>query len=308
MIEGISTRRVESTPALDPTLGTASRQQQDKRGERQPGAGAVGFGGILSQVDGPGQQGQEGQKGPSGGDSVSLSPEAQEQVRQLQQRDREVRSHEQAHISAGGPHVSGGASYTYSRGPDGRQYAVGGSVSIDTAAIPDDPDATLEKARMVRSAALAPGAPSAQDQSVAAQAASMEMQAQAEKRTQQQEEGQNGQEGRQKGQDGMVVRAFDPAGKAADAADGPDRPDKVDKADRAAKTSGPSTADRSEPDFSPASAQFRASGSQNTGYLFGAMEFQARSDRVAALYQTEQNKFIPTTMLAPNGTGIGIQV
>lgn len=110
-------------------------------------------------------------------DSLTLSPEAQSRLRELQQRDAEVRSHEQAHLAAGGPHVSGGANYTYQKGPDGRQYAIGGQVSIDVSAVPGDPDATREKARQARRAALAPGEPSGQDRQVAAKAATLEAKA-----------------------------------------------------------------------------------------------------------------------------------
>lgn len=110
-------------------------------------------------------------------DSLTLSPEAQRQLRALQQRDAKVRAHEQAHLAAGGAHVTGGASYTYQKGPDGRQYAIGGQVSIDASAVPGDPEATKEKARQVRRAALAPGEPSGQDRQVAAKAASLEAQA-----------------------------------------------------------------------------------------------------------------------------------
>ncbi|MCC6952649.1 MAG: hypothetical protein IT290_00885, partial [Deltaproteobacteria bacterium] len=45
----------------------------------------------------------------------------QEQVRKLKARDREVRAHEQAHLSALGPYKSGGASYTFETGPDGQR-------------------------------------------------------------------------------------------------------------------------------------------------------------------------------------------
>lgn len=110
-------------------------------------------------------------------DSLTLSPEAQSQLRALQQRDAKVRSHEQAHLAAGGAHVTGGASYTYQKGPDGRQYAIGGQVSIDVSAVPGDAEATREKARQVRRAALAPGEPSGQDRQVAAKAARLEAQA-----------------------------------------------------------------------------------------------------------------------------------
>lgn len=97
----------------------------------------------------------------------------QEQVRvleQLKQTDSEVRRHEMAHVAAGGRYITSGATFTYQRGPDGRNYAVGGEVSIDTAPVPGDPQATIQKMRQVKNAALAPANPSAQDLKVAAQA------------------------------------------------------------------------------------------------------------------------------------------
>lgn len=110
---------------------------------------------------------------------TELSEEEQQVVRELQQRDREVRQHEAAHAAAGGAHA-GAPTYTYQRGPDGRQYAVGGSVSIDTSPVKGDPEATLQKARQIRAAALAPADPSGQDKSVASAASALERQAQAE--------------------------------------------------------------------------------------------------------------------------------
>ncbi|MDH5391580.1 MAG: putative metalloprotease CJM1_0395 family protein [Gammaproteobacteria bacterium] len=95
------------------------------------------------------------------------------QIQKLQSRDREVRSHEAAHIAAGGQHVTSGASFTYQRGPDGRLYAVGGEVSISTSAVPADPQATLAKAEVIRRAALAPADPSSQDLRVASDATRM---------------------------------------------------------------------------------------------------------------------------------------
>lgn len=117
-------------------------------------------------------------------DSLNLSPEAQAQLLQLKQRDAEVRTHEKSHMAAGGPYVSGGPSYDYQKGPDGRQYAIGGHVSIDASSIPDDPEKAEDKARQVKRAALAPGEPSAQDRTVAARASAEETQA----RREQQEE------------------------------------------------------------------------------------------------------------------------
>ena len=111
--------------------------------------------------------------------SGELSQEELEQVRQLQARDREVRAHEQAHASAGGAHA-GSPSYEYTQGPDGVRYAVGGEVSIDVAAVPGDPEATIRKMAQVRAAALAPADPSAADRAIAQQAAVTAAQARAE--------------------------------------------------------------------------------------------------------------------------------
>lgn len=99
-----------------------------------------------------------------------LSEEELRKIQQLRERDREVRAHEQAHIAAGGRYVRGPAHYEYERGPDGRLYAVGGEVSLDISPVPDDPEATIEKMRVIKQAALAPAQPSAQDRLVAARA------------------------------------------------------------------------------------------------------------------------------------------
>lgn len=110
---------------------------------------------------------------------ANLAQAEQAEIRELAARDREVRAHEQAHMSVGGQHA-GSVSFTYERGPDGRMYAVGGEVPIDTAPVVGDPQATIDKMEQVRRAALAPAEPSAQDRSVAAQAAQLIAQARAE--------------------------------------------------------------------------------------------------------------------------------
>ncbi|MBN2476999.1 MAG: hypothetical protein JXB62_20495 [Pirellulales bacterium] len=131
-----------------------------------------------------------------------LTEEQQRQVQQLKTRDREVRAHEQAHLAAAGPYARGGASFSYQAGPDGRRYAVGGEVSLDTSPVSDDPEATIHKAQVIRAAALAPANPSAQDRRVAATATKMEAQARQELRRLRAE-------GKQEGTDG--------AGEAAEA-------------------------------------------------------------------------------------------
>ncbi|MBD3767883.1 MAG: hypothetical protein IE928_08030 [Gammaproteobacteria bacterium] len=113
-------------------------------------------------------------------------PEVAKVIAQLESRDREVRMHEQAHAAVGGQYVTSGPSYTYQTGPDGKRYAVGGNVGIDVSPIPNDPQATLAKARQVIQAAMAPAEPSSQDYAVAQSAQAMMQQAQQELATQQQ--------------------------------------------------------------------------------------------------------------------------
>ncbi|WP_426162513.1 putative metalloprotease CJM1_0395 family protein [Pseudoduganella sp. R-34] len=107
------------------------------------------------------------------------SPEDQAKIDQLKASDLKVRQHEQAHLAAAGSLATSGATYTYQRGPDGVNYAVGGEVNIDTSP-GRTPEETIDKARQVQAAALAPADPSGQDRSVAARAGQMALQAQAE--------------------------------------------------------------------------------------------------------------------------------
>ncbi len=109
-----------------------------------------------------------------------LSSQELQQIQQLKARDQLVRAHESAHIAAGSGIVHGGANYSFQRGPNGVQYAVGGEVKIDTSKVEGDPQATLKKAEKIRAAALAPVQPSSQDHSVAAKAVQMAIEARAE--------------------------------------------------------------------------------------------------------------------------------
>ena len=109
-----------------------------------------------------------------------LSAEQQAQVAKLAVIDSDVRAHEAAHLTAAGPYAVSGASYTYATGPDGQLYAVGGEVSLDAGPVPNDPAATIQKARIIQAAANAPVDPSSQDRAVAAQAALMEAAAEQE--------------------------------------------------------------------------------------------------------------------------------
>jgi hypothetical protein len=115
-----------------------------------------------------------------------LTKEQEARVRELKQRDAEVRAHEQAHAAVGGPYASA-PSYTFAKGPDGKKYAVGGEVQIDTS--PErTPDATIRKMDIVIRAALAPAEPSSQDRAVARQAQQQRLEAQQQRMEQQEAE------------------------------------------------------------------------------------------------------------------------
>ena len=122
----------------------------------------------------------ESEAGQNGNQEQKLTSEQQQELKKLEERDREVRAHEAAHKAAAGGLAKGSASYTYQRGPDGKLYAVGGEVSIDTSKVSGDPEATLQKANQIRSAALAPAHPSSQDHAVAAEAQVMAAEARKE--------------------------------------------------------------------------------------------------------------------------------
>lgn len=107
------------------------------------------------------------------------SKEEQQKVSEMKQRDREVRAHEQAHLSALGGYRAGGPKFTFEQGPDGQRYAISGEVPVDTS--PEKtPEETIHKAQTIRRAALAPADPSPQDRAVAQQATQMEIKARKE--------------------------------------------------------------------------------------------------------------------------------
>lgn len=145
---------------------------------------------LKQAVEGGPQDQQQSQDGQSGSNDNSKDPQQQEQQQQQQQaeqqqiaelkaRDAEVRAHEAAHAAVGGQ-LAGPPSYTYQRGPDGQQYAVGGEVQISLAEVPNDPQATIARMKQVKAAALAPVEPSSADRSIAAEASRRIVEAQAE--------------------------------------------------------------------------------------------------------------------------------
>ena len=108
-----------------------------------------------------------------------LTAEQRQQIQQLVAIDRKVRDHEQAHLAAAADLARSGASFGYATGPDNRQYAVSGEVSIDVSPA-RTPQETIAKAQRIRAAALAPADPSSQDSRVAALAGRMESEARIE--------------------------------------------------------------------------------------------------------------------------------
>ena len=110
--------------------------------------------------------------------SSNQGTDKQVEIAKLRKRDQEVRTHEQAHIAAAGGLAKSGATFSFQQGPDGKQYAVGGEVNLDTSPVSGNPEATIRKAKQIRAAALAPADPSAQDRAVAASATGLEAQAQ----------------------------------------------------------------------------------------------------------------------------------
>ncbi|OYD81480.1 putative metalloprotease CJM1_0395 family protein [Azospirillum brasilense] len=152
MVAGVSSSGVYGVPLLRP-----SQQARDRSpdGQKDIGQNTAGLSGTLTD-------------------------DQQRQVQELKRIDASVRQHEAAHQAAGGPHA-GGASFTFTRGPDGKNYATAGEVQVDAGA-ESDPEATVRKMDTVKAAALAPSDPSAQDLRVAQQADATKMQAQQELR------------------------------------------------------------------------------------------------------------------------------
>jgi hypothetical protein len=114
------------------------------------------------------------------GYKLKLSADQKRQITKLQMNDLHVRNHEAQHMAVAGAYALGGASYQYTSGPDGRQYAVAGEVKLDASPVRNNPDATIKKAQTVRAAAMAPSDPSGADRAVAASATNMEMVARGE--------------------------------------------------------------------------------------------------------------------------------
>jgi hypothetical protein len=151
------------------------------------GVGAVSSDGNYGMLSGPPSVGASGARRreedrwiPSGeqqddgysrkiGGKNELTEGEKQQVEELKKRDREVHHHEQTHAAILGGYAMGAPSYTYQVGPDGKAYAVGGSIAVDMGSTGN---ATMDtaKALRIRSAAGSVGGMSSADMAVSMQA------------------------------------------------------------------------------------------------------------------------------------------
>ncbi|MEM7245318.1 MAG: putative metalloprotease CJM1_0395 family protein [Acidobacteriota bacterium] len=166
-----------SSSAVGVELSPQARESLGRAGTHRSSSGATELGSTTPARS-------DSEKEP---DSRELTDEEQQQVRELKARDAEVRAHEQAHLAAAGHLAMGGPTYDYQNGPDGKRYAVGGEVQIDTSE-GRNPEDTLRRAEQVRRAALAPADPSAADRAIAAEATQRAAKARTEIREEKQEE------------------------------------------------------------------------------------------------------------------------
>ncbi|WP_422378388.1 putative metalloprotease CJM1_0395 family protein [Roseibium sp.] len=200
-----ATVRAGSAPPLTPEAVIALQDSQSSRnvasgsgntaqgqsGEEEADENLSGRAAANGAAQNPataanGGQTTTGQGEDDDADGDGLTEAEEKQVQELKERDREVRAHEQAHARVGGAYASA-PTYTFQQGPDGKRYAIGGEVQIDTAK-ERTPEATIRKMQIVIRAATAPAEPSSQDLKVAQQARSQLAEAQAELRQQKADE------------------------------------------------------------------------------------------------------------------------
>ncbi|MEA2050493.1 MAG: putative metalloprotease CJM1_0395 family protein [Campylobacterota bacterium] len=88
-------------------------------------------------------------------------------LEKFKKSDAQVRTHEQTHATIGVTTTP--ISYNYQEGPDGKMYAVGGSVRLDTS-IPQDTEAAIEKLDQISKASIGVENPSSADMAISRQA------------------------------------------------------------------------------------------------------------------------------------------
>ncbi len=112
-----------------------------------------------------------------------LSKEEQKEVKELERIDRQVRSRELTHRAVAGSYAKGSVSFDYVTGPDGKKYAKEGHINIDSRPVPNNPEATIRKARAIRSVELSTTNTSPQNRTVSAEIAKIEREARMELKT-----------------------------------------------------------------------------------------------------------------------------
>ncbi len=130
-----------------------------------------------AKLAGDGEKAQSG-KAPADVTQNKTDPQVQAQIAQLKAIEEKVKAHEAAHKAAGGT-MTGPVSYSYTRGPDGKNYITGGEVPISVSS-GKTPQETISRMQQVIQAALAPADPSPQDRAVAAQASALQQEARQE--------------------------------------------------------------------------------------------------------------------------------
>ena len=91
-----------------------------------------------------------------------LDPAQRAALDDLRRRDQQVRQEERAHAAVAGD-LAGPISYVTQRGPDGRLYAIGGSVPIEARVATGDPAEARRLGARVAAAAQAATNPSGAD-------------------------------------------------------------------------------------------------------------------------------------------------
>ncbi len=116
-----------------------------------------------------------------------LSKEEQKEVKELERIDRQVKSRELTHRAVAGSYARGSVSFDYVTGPDGKKYAKDGHINIDSRPVPNNPEATIRKARAIRSVELSTTNTSPQNRTVSAEISKIEREARMELKTEQRE-------------------------------------------------------------------------------------------------------------------------
>ncbi|RPH38701.1 MAG: hypothetical protein EHM86_09190, partial [Desulfobulbaceae bacterium] len=119
-----------TTAAFFPSQGTGRPTSEDRPVATGPGGSTdsadLSLEGIQTSRESASLKNDESVKQQNPGtEEATFTAEELKQLSELKGRDREVRAHEQAHLSVAGQYAAGGASYTFQRGPDGNSYAIG---------------------------------------------------------------------------------------------------------------------------------------------------------------------------------------